>query len=448
MSPWPVAIVVTVVAIAVVFWFLLPSFLPRNGLPGFWDFGETFGQPPSPNERAAMIEARVDSALVLVQMLTLVALAFAGVAGFLNYRQAQRELDHTKEQAREQMALSRQSQVNERFTRAIGQLGAVQPDGSAVWETRLGGIYALERIAVDFPDEYYGPIMEVLTAYVRGHCAIRPSIDATLAAAPPKPTIEVQAILNVIGRRSIDLCKRSDIQIDLGGADLRGASLRNANLRGANLQGTRLEGVSLVEAHLEDAALIMTHLEGANLRRAHLQGANLRAARLEGANLQWAFLDGAVLSEAHMRDAVLIEARLCGARIEGTDMARAHLDGANGISAYFHGSNLRDASLQGADLSAAHFEGADLQGAHLEGANLNGAHLERSDLRRTHLEDADMTGVHLAGANLEGTHLAGALGLTQNQISACQMNLDTLLPEGIEHPLHPASSRTPVEAEI
>src|SRR5215207_2187087 len=40
-------------------------------------------------------------------------------------------------------------QVTERFTRAIDQLGATDATGNKQQETRLGGIYALERIARD-----------------------------------------------------------------------------------------------------------------------------------------------------------------------------------------------------------------------------------------------------------------------------------------------------------
>ena len=57
--------------------------------------------------------------------------------------------------------VTEQGQITERFTRAIGQLG----DRKNL-EVRLGGIYALERIAKDSPKDHW-TIMEVLTAYIR-----------------------------------------------------------------------------------------------------------------------------------------------------------------------------------------------------------------------------------------------------------------------------------------
>ena len=56
--------------------------------------------------------------------------------------------------------VAQEGQITERFTRAIEQLG---DEKLAV---RLGGIYALERIARDSERDHW-PIMEVLTAFVR-----------------------------------------------------------------------------------------------------------------------------------------------------------------------------------------------------------------------------------------------------------------------------------------
>src|SRR4051794_33235111 len=58
--------------------------------------------------------------------------------------------------------LDRAGQLTERFTRAIDQLGSKSLD------VRLGGIYALERIARDSADDH-PQVIEVLTAYVRAH---------------------------------------------------------------------------------------------------------------------------------------------------------------------------------------------------------------------------------------------------------------------------------------
>ena len=64
----------------------------------------------------------------------------------------------------ETLRVAQDGQITERFTKAIAQLA------SKDLEVRLGGIYALERIARD-SERDHGPIMEVLTAYVREHAS-------------------------------------------------------------------------------------------------------------------------------------------------------------------------------------------------------------------------------------------------------------------------------------
>ena len=110
-----------------------------------------------------------------------------------------------------QVLVAQEGQITERFTRAIEQLG------SDKMEVRLGGIYALERIAND-SDKDYWPIMETLTAYVREQAPWReprqdgpeegtsarkrqPGSICYPEPESPKPATDIQAILTVLGRR-------------------------------------------------------------------------------------------------------------------------------------------------------------------------------------------------------------------------------------------------------
>jgi hypothetical protein len=62
---------------------------------------------------------------------------------------------------------TQEGQITDRFTKAINQLGEPGPEKLAI---RLGGIYALERIARDSLRDK-PPIVEILAAYVRAHAA-------------------------------------------------------------------------------------------------------------------------------------------------------------------------------------------------------------------------------------------------------------------------------------
>ena len=201
--------------------------------------------------------------------------------------------------------LTQQGQITERYTKAIEQLGSDKLD------VRLGGIYALERIAVD-SERDHRTVVEVLSAFVREHSppAILPSPaadDADGRSSEPllPPSTDVQAAVTVLGR----LPQRRGISRgDLRGVDLHRVNLWRSNLQGAHLRGVNMEWAILESANLRGVNLRRATLEGATLQGAHLQGADLgRAslgwARLQGANLQGANLQGANLNGVQLKGA-------------------------------------------------------------------------------------------------------------------------------------------------
>jgi hypothetical protein len=77
------------------------------------------------------------------------------VTAFFTWRQvqvAQRRLD-----------VEQQGQVTERFSRAVEQLGYETVD------VRLGGLFSLERLAVEDPERFAANVYEILVAYLREH---------------------------------------------------------------------------------------------------------------------------------------------------------------------------------------------------------------------------------------------------------------------------------------
>ena len=218
--------------------------------------------------------------------------------------------------AEKQVEVVREEQITERFTRAIEQLG------SDKLEVRLGGIYALERIARDSEKDHW-TVMEVLTAYVRENARWTEDRPKEFA---PLPT-DIQAILTVLARRRRDFEKDPALRLDLSYTDLRRAWLPGAHLEGALLGRAHLEAAFLMDAHLEAAYLWLACLQGAHLEGAHLGGADLRGAHLAGANLKGADLGGADLRGADLRHADLAGANLRAAHLEGADLGGADLMG-------------------------------------------------------------------------------------------------------------------------
>jgi hypothetical protein len=166
--------------------------------------------------------------------------------------------------------LTEQGQLTDRYSKAVEQLGSDKLD------VRIGGIYALERIAHDSPRDH-PTVMEVLAAFVRENSRepLRPSSRAESGDDRPEPWIrpDVQAAVTVIGRRNPE-------------HDSQPVDLRLANLGGADLAGADLRGVILGGADLRDANLRGADLRGADLWTADLRGAYLRGVNLHGADLR------------------------------------------------------------------------------------------------------------------------------------------------------------------
>jgi len=153
--------------------------------------------------------------------------------------------------AQESLTVSQQGQITDRFTKAIEQLGAVDANGKKKLEVRLGGIYALERIANDSERDHW-PIMEVLCTYVRENAPRRPweSAQKNQPVSPSvRATADVQAILTVLGRRYRRYEGISQY-LDLSGANLSGANLSVADLSVADLFEANLSGTILWGADL------------------------------------------------------------------------------------------------------------------------------------------------------------------------------------------------------
>lgn len=130
--------------------------------------------------------------------------------------------------AENNLQITQEGQITERFTRAIDQLG----DEKA--EIRLGGIYALERISKESKTDYW-PIMEILASYVRLKSPL-PDDPKTMK----KVETDIQAICTVLGNR---VHHESDDKY--GSLDLR-----NTNLRGVYLEKYHLRGINFIGAHL------------------------------------------------------------------------------------------------------------------------------------------------------------------------------------------------------
>ena len=238
--------------------------------------------------------------------------------------------------ARRQADIAQQSLLNERYERGAEMLG------SPVLSVRLGGIYALRRLAEEHPELYHIQIMELFCAFLRNPTSSEESRDRendqTLPPQTGSPVREdVQVVLTTVGDRTkmgLDIEEATGrFRLDLHNADLSRIHLPGANLAGRESGAERI----MRGAYLGDTNLSHVYLQGAQLERANLIHANF--------------------SQAHMGSA-----DLSGVLAQTTDFSGADF-----------GGNLSDADFRWANFSGANIGISNLENSNLEGANFSGA---------------------------------------------------------------------------
>lgn len=260
-------------------------------------------------------------ALIITAITALAALASSAATGYaLVYTSA------SVRAGQEQLRLAERGQTTERYSRAVEQLGHTALD------VRVGGIYALERIMRDSPQDQ-PMILEVLEAFIRVHSATRgrpPAVErVTAEKLLPAAPADLQAALNVIRRR--DHHRDAGHIIDLSYTKLFGADLSDAYLVGAELEGADLTGAKMFRSNLSKAHLLSANLSFAACRWAQFTEARMVKTILVNTFLYDANLNGAQLNFAVLRHTLLGGATFVGADLKDariTDTSSANFDGA------------------------------------------------------------------------------------------------------------------------
>ena len=269
--------------------------------------------------------------------------------------------------------------------------------GNEVLAVRLGGIYALQRLAKEHPDQYHIQIMRLFCAFVR-----LPTRDQSMESGQvdiepgtlPRIRPDVHAVMQEISSRAeseIALERKDGFRLDFQGAVLPQAQLLNANLSNAYFNRSNLSGANIANTDLSDAIFDYANLSEAEFRYVNFTGTRLRHANLKCAKLQDANVPRGIFDYA--------------------DLSEADLPGSNLSGAYFQHAIVTSAWLESANLSGAHFLDANLFGARLRRADLSGANFLDAHLNKANLCDANLSGVEFS---IGGPQTAK--GLTQAQL--------------------------------
>ena len=354
------------------FWFVI-SALAMLGASGafsavFWDWLRPESQPAESNATTIRNIALVTGGAV--------ALVFATWRS----RVAERRAD-----------TAQQVLLNERYQKGAEMLG------NGVLSVRLGGIYALQRLAEEHPEQYHIQVMRLFCAFAR-----LPTKDQSLEAGQVviKPGTllgirqDVEAVMDAIGSRGrsrIALEREADFRLDLRGTDLPGAQFLGFDLSKGYFHHSNLTSANFANTDLSDA-----FFTAADLSQARFYKMNFLRTRFGRANLSGAIFEDADLTNAGFHN---------------VDLSGANLSGSNLSGATFQDAKVSNARLERANLSRAGFLRADLSGARLVRADLSSAHFLDADLNQANIADANLSGVEFSVGGPQT-----AEGLTQAQL--------------------------------
>ena len=176
--------------------------------------------------------------------------------------------DKQASSAQRQAASDRETLLNERYQKGAEMLG------SNILSVRLGGIYALQRLAEEEPEQYHVKSMRLLCAFVRHPTKAEDRSDNTgPAGAELKSNFkdvrlreDVQAAMAAIGTRTaadVELEEKENCRLSLLNADLTCALLIGANLTNVILSGANLTLAFVSNANLANAELALTNFSQA-----------------------------------------------------------------------------------------------------------------------------------------------------------------------------------------
>ena len=390
----------------------------------------------------------------------LIAIWVAIWRGVVADRQARASWDQTE--------TSRRSLLNERYQKGAEMLG------STVLYVRLGGIYALDSLAREYPEIYHLQVIKLFAAFVvaRTRAETAEQVETTTSSATseseepdkPAPTSfwegsddtgkdhwlesksclaesfdlflaadrevgpvpglakDVEEVMRLISERDekrIALESKDEIRMNLADASLPGlifhdADFSNIDFTKADLRRVRGWGARLTKAVLPGANLSAASLHGADFRDADMRRVNLTAARLQGADLRNANLGHIDLASQNLWKGATFHSKLVGARLDGADLRGADLGYAD-----MRGVSLRGAKLDKARLN--NLSGVNLRSASLRDTDLGGADLSKANLSGADLSGANLAGANLAGANFGNAKLAGA-NLTEANVSGADFS--------------------------
>lgn len=235
----------------------------------------------------------------------------------------------------------------------------------------MGGIYILDRIATDYPDEGWNTISSIFNKYVIQNTLPKSATDDVDISSRPHINIIVNLMSHPDKHRHYNMVmRRANLNSlfrrrgNFAGADMRHATITNADLMNSDFSNAKLFEVNFWKARLHCVDFTEANMNRVNLTGAAIPGADFRGASLWNAtivNTRDDIIDGKKQFTS-FADAHLLKAVISGGTFDRVNFRSAKLMDATISDATFIGSNFASADLRGTAISDATFIGVILDG--------------------------------------------------------------------------------------
>lgn len=231
--------------------------------------------------------------------------------------------------------LTREGHITDRYAKAIEQLGNANAD------VRIGGIYALERLA-RYSQIDRETIIEVLATFIREHTRTGPRTPDVA-----KVEADVQAALSVLARRPnveaetqrLDFYHSGLNDADFRSGDFRDAMFDYSCLNSASFAGAKLDRADLSFCRAKGAAFTTSSARGAHFVNATYTYGWFLAADLTDTDFFGCDLTGSDFGRRYAEEgnppfppAVVTNARFTKAKLTGTNLRGVDLRTVRGLT--------------------------------------------------------------------------------------------------------------------
>jgi hypothetical protein len=309
------------------------------------------------------------------QILTAFALfaTFVLIVGYVSVNSRQWIADHDVRVNQERMS---------HLTEAIKAMGA---DNVAA---HIAGVFSLDTLALQDPNEYHRIVVGTLNQSVRNLAAVdiidRAGVTTECSGKDESWTDreearpEVQAAMTVLGDPKL-------AEYRLAVYDSKSKACIPKTGRGTNAGAFSLRRVQLEHLFLDDLDLSYTDLSCSLFSQSKFRRTSFHASMLKGADFRGARAGDWEIPGARSYDGPI------GNYLYG-------IGGVEGVDREFEWrryrcwvADFRDANLEGANFERADLAGADLRGARLVDANLDQTNLSRANLRGANVAEQQLT---------------------------------------------------------